>query len=106
MTFGADADYTLEVSLDKEGEAVFQVLEDGNFSAVLYPSIDNADAEDEHWLLGPNAIAPYFWKIGKSDKDEATSGKSYLIRLVMTKLSDSLGRPRLSRPKRITWEAA
>merc|ERR1712224_883175 len=95
MDFTASRGYTLEVTLGKEAEEAFQVLVDGCFSAILHPNTH--DAKNDAWLCGPDAWAPFCWKIGKDPKDEGTSGKSYVIRLTMSKTG---------RPIKIDWEAA
>merc|ERR1712232_1541902 len=56
--------FEADVFMGKEPEMQFQVLVDGNFSAVLHPTKEDADPYTEHGLMGPSDWSPLCWNIG------------------------------------------
>jgi polyketide synthase-associated protein len=96
MTLSANENvYEADVFMGTDFEMQFQVLVDGNFSAVLHPNIEDANPYTEHGLMGPSAWSPFCWNIGKDPSDAAAIGKSYTIRLIMN------GR---GHPAQIVWQ--
>jgi len=70
--------YPMEVS--KDGWDYFQLLQDGNWDRVVYPSEEDAGLNDKYEIVGPDPNKDAkSWQIGKSGKESATPGSHFVI---------------------------
>jgi len=74
--------YVTQVEMPAGLKASFQILVDGDWSAVLHPSRANAGPHAAHRLFGPSQRAEGLcWTIGEDPEDKAEEGRVYDVTL-------------------------
>jgi hypothetical protein len=73
------------------GPVPFQILFDGDFRRVFYPSVSCATAKSKHAILGPspNPDSRLYWKIERDLDDTAEEGGWYTVELTVSAIDKS-----------------
>lgn len=72
--------FLAELTIGREGVESFQLLEDGNWRKVLYPSAVYAGMGDGHRVLGPDSDDQgRSWQIRKTAEEKAVPGASFAL---------------------------
>lgn len=91
-----DGLFVFPMEIGDDGWDCFQLLENGSWDRVIYPSIDEAGAEDKYTVCGPDDSGQNrSWQIGKSETEEATPGSHFVV---CVSLDDK------GKVSRVSWE--
>mmetsp|Transcript_62045 Transcript_62045/g.116009 ORF Transcript_62045/g.116009 Transcript_62045/m.116009 type:complete len:443 (-) Transcript_62045:77-1405(-) len=91
-----DGLFVFPMEVGDDGWDCFQLLENGSWDRVIYPSIEEAGAEDKYTVCGPDDSGDNrSWQIGKNEAEEATPGSHFVV---CVSLDDK------GKVSRVSWE--
>ncbi|CAJ1363932.1 unnamed protein product [Effrenium voratum] len=91
-----DGLFVFPMEVGDDGWDSFQLLRNGSWDHVIYPSIDEAGANDKYTICGPDSGGDdRQWQIGKSEAEEATPGSHFVV---CVSLDDK------GKVSRVSWE--
>merc|ERR1712176_941570 len=81
--------FVVPITVGPNGWESFQILLNGSWGKVIYPSIPDASPYEEHTVCGPDQKGHgKNWQIGRYAEDEAAPGKSFAIIAALDKRGD------------------
>lgn len=76
-----DGSFAYPLEIGSDGWECFQLLKDGSWDAVIYPSIEEAGSKDQFEIRGPAKDGNGNWQIGKFPEEEAAPGVFFVIKV-------------------------
>eukprot|EP00434_Breviolum_minutum_P017532 symbB.v1.2.015474.t1/scaffold1156.1/size134879/4 len=91
-----DGLFVFPMEVGDDGWDCFQLLQNGSWDKVIYPSLEEAGASDKYSICGPdNGGHDRSWQIGKDESEEATPGSHFVV---CVSLDDK------GKVSRVSWE--
>lgn len=91
-----DGLFVFPMEVGDDGWDCFQLLQNGSWDKVIYPSMEEAGANDKYSICGPDSGGhDRSWQIGKVDSEEASPGSHFVV---CVSLDDK------GKVNRVSWE--